>query len=159
MPAISPATAISAIRLASESVSRVGKTLGDALGFDDVLNSGGEASSVSSLSDLRVEFASSAKRSLSMLGLSVNQGAVFSVQSNGQIHVEGDHPHAARIEAAVNGDPELSELAKQIARQSGGDSVSIELTHSPDLTDLGPEMNIHAQRAAKAGGYANWLAD
>ncbi len=143
----SPATAFTAIRLLRETASHVGEAVREVLTpnseeFDKVLRPSEPEQEGGLLSDLEEQFATSAQRSLTQLGLSANQFPRVSVQPDGAIRVEGNVSQAARIEATLNHNPELRELAKQIAKRSGGALTPIALNPSPDLTSFGSEMNI-----------------
>ena len=149
-----PSTTLSAIRLVRDTVTQVGKAVSGALDSDSLQpHSSGFAEALqsvdtappSSLAKSREQFSLAVNQSLSSLGISSNPLPSLTVQEDGEVRVDGNHPQAARIEAMINHDQGLSELAKQISRQAGG-PVKIELQNSPDLTDLNSQIIIHTQR-------------
>ncbi len=148
---------------ASHLAGEVARRVGQAVGFADVLAgtespTGDEFDLTGATSpsrrDLRAELVESIDRILRESGVNLDQPLQLSVDPDGALRVVSDHERAAEIEAKLEGDPDIRQLAQQWAstegtiasERFGAASRSIDLTIPASTASILPVP----------GGYPNW---
>ena len=151
---------LAAARTAVQVAQVAAQKIGDAIGFDEILQGASSGSPAiaegESLADLQSQFTHLASETLSKRGISANPRVSLRVGNQGQIEVTGDHPQAAQIEAALAGNPDLSTLAKKVLASLGTSlgtpEARMELPLPDDLTIPPSMMNIPASLAKHSAG-------
>lgn len=125
-----------ATSLASEVASRVGQ----AIGFDDVLQGG--AASGANITALTDQLVQAVNIQLSNSGIAVNQPLRLSVNVDGALRVEGEHPRAAEIEAILAFDESLARQARSLVAAGGPREILVGPATPIGLTPTGDQANI-----------------
>ena len=160
LPGLDPVAILNAAGTAARQAGRLAARAvpsGNDRDFADVLK--GESTDRSSrpplprLEDATATLASQIRRQLAEAGIPVNPALRFSVQHDGRIRVEEDHPQAARVEALLADDPQTVELARKFFA-AGGRNATTDPQNRLDsrLTPGDPPESIEKP----FGGYANW---
>ena len=127
------------IRGATILAGEVAQRVGQAIGFDEVLRSGAGEVNVTALTDQLVQ-AVGAK--LAESGIAVNRPLRLSVQRDGTLRVEGDHPRAAEIEARLAFDDSLVRQTRELAAAGGPGEILLGPPPPIGLTPTRLEANI-----------------
>ena len=143
---------VALVRGAAQLATGVAGRVSQAIGFDDILHgtdaetAGGQATPVvASASELKGQLTDGIRLELAKRSINLNQPLELRVHQDGSLRVEGDHPRAAEIEALLNSDGDAVRLAGELAKATGSNQISI------DLTSSGGPGNIIG-----LGGYPNW---
>ncbi len=151
---INPTTVAAAARLATDVAGRIG----EAVSFDQILNSPDPASEPDQLA--ATEGSTPADRSkagggwleqtiarirdlFSGAGVEPDRPVTLAADPEGQLQFRDDHPRAAELESLLASDRELRQLVGGLVRQTGQTTVTVPPTGGRDLTraDLRANMN------------------
>ncbi len=147
---------VALIRSAAQLATGVAGRVGEAIGFDEILQapSHGPPSQASaepstrqaaSPSELKRQLTDSVRQQLTNHSIDLNHGLKLRVQEDGSVRVDDNHPQGAKIEALLNSDAQSARLARELAKATGSPTISLDLTSSGELGNMvGP------------GGYPNW---
>lgn len=139
------------LRSATQLATGVAGRVSEAIGFDEILQRAPAESEVAPVQDaaaadeLKQQLTDRIRLKLAKHSIDLNQGVELRVNQDGSMRVEGNHPQGAEIEALLNSDPDSARLAGELAKTSGANQISI------DLTSSGAPGNMFGP-----GGYPNW---
>lgn len=88
------------------------------------------------------------KDMLQGLGITGDTEITIHVRADGSVEVKGDHPRAAEIEAAINGDPELRNALVGVHVISSAERIGVAMSRA---------MEAARNDEANAGAYFNWV--
>jgi hypothetical protein len=136
-----PIPTVALIRGATSIASQVAHRVGQAIGFDDVLRGGNSEPGVN-VTALTDQLVQTVGAKLSESGIAVNRPLRLSVQGDGTLRVEGDHPRAAEIEALLASDESLAQQVRGLTAAGGPREILVAPATPIGLTPTRLEANI-----------------
>ncbi len=143
-PILPASSILSAARAAGDAASQFAGKLAAASGFDDLLRQA-EPPAAPPLEPMTEKAVSAIRTLLGQFGIDANPPIELAVQKDGRVRVEGNHDRAARMEAILGLDRELTDLLENLHAAAAVQQAPLRLTIGPgdnDLTRWVPEETI-----------------
>lgn len=121
---------------ATKLATGVARQIGKAIGFDEVLRSGGvsaETVTESKAADIGAaieRLADTVMEKLTAMDLDTNPPASVEVTPDGRLQVVGDHPAAAHIEAVLADDPDVRDAVTGLIAAGATVPMAVDLTNA-----------------------------